>query len=78
MSQSSNPDNCEWKPLYEAALSEADEYKVIERIAAARNAILDRIEVSLTTSRSPGEHLAMDDALRNLRKLAQLRTSRVA
>ncbi len=78
MIQSSQPDNCDWKPLYEAALSEADERKLLERITAARMAILDRIEVSLTTSRLPGEHRAMDDALRNLRKLARLRTSRAA
>src|SRR6266496_3834884 len=51
MIQPSQPGNCDWKPLYEAALSEADERKLLERIAAARMAILDRIEVSLTTSR---------------------------
>jgi len=40
MIQSSQPDNCDWKPLYEAALYEADERKLLERITAARNAIL--------------------------------------
>ncbi len=78
MIQPSQPGNCDWKPLYEAALSEADERKLLERIAAARMAILDRIEVSLTTSRLPGEHRVMDEALRNLRKLARLRTSHAA
>ncbi len=78
MIQPSQPDNCDWKPLYEAALSEADERKLLERSAAARMAILDRIEVSLTTSRLPGEHRAMDDALRNLRRLAKLMPTRTA
>ena len=78
MIRPSPSETCEWKPLYEAALSESDERKLLERISAARNAILDRIEVSLTTSRLPGEHRVVDDALRNLRRLAQLATSRAA
>jgi len=51
----------DWKPLYEAALFETDGSKLPERIIAARTAILDRIEESLT-SPFPSEHRAMDDA----------------
>ena len=69
--------NGDWKPLYEAALLETDLTKLPERITTARSAILDRIEESFTHS-LPGEHRAMDVALTNLRRLAQLTTSRVA
>jgi hypothetical protein len=77
MIQSSQSGNCDWKLLYEAALFETDVTKVPERITAARSAILDRIEESLAHS-LPGEQRAMDEALRNLRSLAQLTTSRPA
>lgn len=58
----------DWKLLYDAALHETDPRKLPERIATAQNAILNRIEESM---RSPafGEHCAMNDALRNLRRL---------
>ena len=69
--------NGDWKPLYEAALVETDLTKLPERITTARSAILDRIEESFTHS-LPGEHRAMDVALTNLRRLAQLTTSRAA
>lgn len=62
-----------WKPLYEVAISETDAGKLPERIASARNAILDRIEETLTRP-LPSEHRAMDDALRNLRTLACITT----
>jgi hypothetical protein len=77
MIQSSQSGNIDWKPLYEAALFETDVTKLPERITAARSAILDRIEESFKHS-LPGEHRAMDDALRNLRRLAQSTTSRAA
>jgi hypothetical protein len=77
MIRSSQSGNCDWKPLYKAALLETDLSKLPQRISAARSAILDRIEESFTHSLL-GEHRAMDDALRNLRRLAQLTTSRVA
>jgi len=64
---SNSPD---WKPLYEAALLETDASKLLERISVARSAILDRIEESLRNP-SPGEHRVMNDALRNLRRLAK-------
>jgi hypothetical protein len=69
--------NSDWKPLYEAALQETDESKLSERISIARNAILDRIEESLSNP-SPAEHQVMNEALRNLRRLAGLVTPRVA
>lgn len=61
----------DWKPLYEAALLETDAGKLPERITVARSAIFDRIEESLTHT-LPGEQRAMDEALRNLRRLATL------
>ena len=65
----------EWKVLYDAALRETDPSKLPERIATAQNAILNRIEESM---RSPafGEHCAMNDALRNLRRLEKSPSSR--
>jgi inhibitor of KinA sporulation pathway (predicted exonuclease) len=77
MIQSSQSGNCDWKPLYKAALLETDVTKLPQRITAARSAILNRIEESFTHSLL-GEHRAMDDALRNLRRLAKLTTIRAA
>ena len=65
----------EWKPLYEAALLETDAGKLSQRIITARSAIFDRIEESLTHP-LPGEHRVMNDALRNLRRLAQMITTK--
>ncbi len=60
----------DWKSLYEVALRETDRSKLPERIATARNAILNRIEQSI---RNPalGDHRAMDAALRNLRRIGR-------
>ena len=77
MIPSFQPDNRDWKPLYEAALSETDLTKLPERIITARSAILDRIEETFVHS-LPGEQRAMDEALRNLRTLAQLTITRSA
>jgi hypothetical protein len=77
MIQSSQSGDYDWKPLYQAAVLETDITKLPERITTARSAILDRIEESFTHS-LPGEQRAMDDALRNLRRLAQLTTSHAA
>ena len=63
--------NCDWRPVYEAALLENDPGKIRERISAARTAILDTIEDTLTNS-SPGNQRAMNDALSNLRTLEHL------
>ncbi len=64
-----------WKPLYEAALLETDGSKIPERITTARSAILDRIEESLTNPLA-SEQRAMDNALRRLRRLAQITMTR--
>jgi len=77
MIPSFQPDNRDWKRLYEAALSETDLTKLPERITTARSAILDRIEESFVHS-LPGEHRVMDVALTNLRRLGKLTTSRPA
>jgi hypothetical protein len=77
MIPSFQPDNRDWKRLYEAALSETDLTKLPERIITARSAILDRIEESFIHS-LPGEHRVMDVALANLRRLGKLTTSRPA
>src|SRR5262249_38694041 len=68
------PKGTDWLPLYEVALSETDAGKLPERIMVARSAIFDRIEESLTHP-LPGEQRAMDDALRNLRRLAMTTTT---
>jgi hypothetical protein len=62
--------NSDWKSLYEVALHETDRNKLPERIAIAKNAILNRIEQSI---RNPalGDHCAMDAALRNLRRMGR-------
>ncbi len=60
----------DWKSLYEVAIRETDRKKLPERIAIAKNAILNRIEQSI---RNPalGDHCAMDAALRNLRRIGR-------
>ena len=60
-----------WRPLYESALLETDPSRLIDRILAARTAIFDRIEDTL---RQPelSEQRAMNDALRNLRRHAEV------
>jgi predicted ATPase with chaperone activity len=60
----------DWKSLYEAAMREADSSRVGQRIAVARAAILAQIEKSI---RNPAlvDQRAMDNALRNLRRLAR-------
>jgi hypothetical protein len=67
----------DWIPLYEMAMLETDPGKLPQRITTARSAILDRIEESLTHP-LPGEQRAMDDALRNLRRLAQISSPKSA
>ena len=66
-----------WIPLYEMAVLETDAGKLPQLITVARSAIFDRIEESLTHP-LPGEQRAMDDALRNLRRLAQITSTRIA
>jgi len=67
----------EWKDLYEAALLETDAGKLPDRITTAKSAILDRIEESFTHP-LPGEHRALGEALRDLRRLAEKAISKQA
>ncbi len=60
-----------WHELYHAAIIELDSARLPGRIAEARQAILDRAKEILTTSRD--EHYFLNDALRSLLCLRQLR-----
>lgn len=67
-----HPNNsCAWKDIYQSAILEADYAKLIERIAAARAAIHDRVE-EILTSPSGDEQRALNRALRTLSALEQL------
>ncbi len=58
----------EWKSLYEVAIRETDVSKLPERIAIAKDAILNRIQQSIGNP-TVGDHCAMDAALRTLRRM---------
>jgi hypothetical protein len=61
----------EWRQLCQAALFELNPAKLLERIARARNAILDRIEDG--HSKSPnGEQAALREALTTLDTLRKI------
>jgi hypothetical protein len=60
-----------WKQLYAAAMLELDPTKLPQRIAAAYQAILERME-ELHTRSSDGEQQALNDAVRNLRILRKM------
>jgi len=55
----------EWRQLCQAALFETNPVKLIERIARARNAVLDRIEDGYSKPLN-GEQAALRDALATL------------
>jgi hypothetical protein len=57
-----------WKELYELAIVELDAAKLPQRIAIAHEAILDRVEETLTMPLG-SEHQQLDEALRNLQAL---------
>jgi len=57
-----------WHRLYESAMLELDDTKMLSRIAEARTAILDRAEDILTNSSSQ-ERRAINEALQALRVL---------
>ena len=61
----------EWQRLCQAALLELDPVRLPERIAAARDAILDRVEEGHTKSPN-GEQLALRDALATLDSLRRI------
>jgi hypothetical protein len=66
----------QWKQRYQAAILELDPAKLLQRIAEARSAVLDRIEDGFSKP-SDGEQLAQRDALETLstlRKIAECDT----
>jgi len=64
----SNINDTEWRQLCQLALLELDLAKLPERIADARNAVLDRIEDGFTKSQD-GEQVALREALSMLDNL---------
>ena len=58
----------DWKDLYQLAILEMDPAKLPQRIEDARNAVLDRLEGSLSR-RDYDEHQELNDALNGLRVL---------
>ena len=61
----------EWRQRCQAALLELDPARLIQRIAEARSAVLDRIEDGF--SKSPhGEQLELRDALQTLNSLKRV------
>ena len=64
----------EWRQLYQAAFFETNPMKLPERIARARNAVLDRIEDG--HSKSPnGEQAVLRNALATLDTLRRITES---
>ena len=61
----------EWRQLCQAAILEPDPVKLIERIAEARGAVLDRIEDGFSKSHQ-GEQLELRDALQTLSRLHRM------
>jgi len=63
-----------WRHLCDLALSEKDPEKFLEKVAAARSAILDRIENSGQTNT---EQRALHDALGTLSRLQKVAMSKM-
>ena len=61
----------EWRQLCQAACFELDAVKLIERIAVARSAILDRVEDNFSKPNN-SEQYALRKALETLRTLREL------
>ena len=61
----------QWKQRYRAAILEPDPAKLLQRIAEARSAVLDRIEDGFSKP-SDGEQLAQRDALETLSTLRKI------
>ena len=59
----------EWIELYRGALMELDRTKLPQKIDAANLAIQQRLNELLMNKDVQQEHLALEDALRNLRSL---------
>jgi hypothetical protein len=65
------PADSEWRQLCQVALFEFDTVKILDRIADARNAVLDRIEVGLTKPHDD-EQIALREALSTLDTLHRI------
>ena len=61
----------DWKDLYQLAVIELDPAKLSHRIADARNAILDRIQDTISLATPYQECQELTDALNGLRVLRQ-------
>jgi hypothetical protein len=59
----------DWVELYRSALMELDRTQLPQKIEAANHAIQRRINELLMQKDGAQEHLALEDALRNLRSL---------
>jgi hypothetical protein len=74
MSGNGNPRAPRWKQLCEEAMLELDPATLLQRIAEAHRAIIDRIADQVTKP-SDGEQLALQDALESLRVLREVAES---
>ena len=61
----------QWKQRYQAAILEPDPAKLLQRIAEARSAVLDRIEEGFSKT-SEGETFALGNALHMLSALRHI------
>ena len=61
----------DWKELYQLAVIELDPAKLRQRVADARNAILDRVEETHTKPFPYDERRQLNDALNGLRVIQQ-------
>ena len=71
MSNTNDATHPEWRQLCQAALFETNPIKLLERIANARNAVLDRIEDGFTRSQHD-EQVALREALATLDTLRRI------
>ena len=71
MSNIAHPLPPDWRQLCQAALFETNPVKLLERIAHARNAVLDRIEDGYSKPQT-GEQSALRDALATLGSLRRI------
>ncbi len=67
----------DWKVLYQLALIELDPANLSHRISDARNAILDRIQETISVAAHYQERQELTDALSGLRGLQQEYAQRV-
>jgi len=71
MSNTNDATHPEWRQLCQAAFFELDAVKLVERIAEARRAILDRVEDNFSKPGN-GEQYALRNALETLNTLQEL------